>query len=77
MRAEYDEDYLFHESADCPIFDARPTLPQTREESSDQILDKLELAGRVPSKEKFRRMACNVSSIFFWQFTVLANIIFS
>lgn len=30
------------------------------EESTDQILDKLEQAGKVPSKEKFRRMACNV-----------------
>lgn len=64
MRAGYEDDYLFHDSADSPIYDARPTLPQTMEESSDQILDKLELAGRVPSKEKFRRMACNVSFIF-------------
>lgn len=29
-----------------------------REDVSDTILEKLELAGRVPSKEKFRRMAC-------------------
>lgn len=31
------------------------------EELSNDILEKLEQAGRVPSKEKFRRMACNVS----------------
>lgn len=47
------------------IFASRPMLPQpvataTSEEISDSLLDKLEQAGRVPSKEKFRRMACNV-----------------
>ncbi len=31
------------------------------EEVSNEILEKLEQAGRVPSKDKFRRMACNVS----------------
>jgi hypothetical protein len=31
------------------------------EEVQDEILDKLEQSGRVPSKEKFRRMACMVS----------------
>lgn len=37
------------------------------EELSNDILEKLEQAGRVPSKDKFRRMACNVSikSIYF------------
>jgi hypothetical protein len=39
----------------------RPVIPQSAEEVSEVILDKLEQAGRVPSKEKFRRMACNVS----------------
>jgi hypothetical protein len=38
----------------------RPVIPQSAEEASEVILDKLEQAGRVPSKEKFRRMACNV-----------------
>lgn len=27
----------------------------------ESLLDRLEKAGRVPSKEKFRRMVCNVS----------------
>jgi hypothetical protein len=43
------------------IYDSRPIIPQSSEDVSDEILDKLEQAGRVPSKEKFRRMACNVS----------------
>ena len=34
------------------------------EELSNDILEKLEQAGRVPSKDKFRRMACNVSALF-------------
>jgi hypothetical protein len=45
------------------IYSTRPTLPPTAEEISSQLLDKLEQAGRVPSKEKFRRMACNVRSL--------------
>lgn len=47
------------------ILESRPmlTVPGILggDEPSDDILDKLEQAGRVPSKEKFRRMACNVS----------------
>ena len=31
------------------------------QEHCDDILDKMEQTGRVPSKDKFRRMACNVS----------------
>lgn len=47
------------------IFESRPFIPSsTSEESSEEILEKLEQAGRVPSKEKFRRMACNVSHLF-------------
>jgi hypothetical protein len=29
---------------------------------SEDMLDRLETAGRVPSKEKYRRMVCNVRS---------------
>ncbi len=42
------------------VYAFRPTIPPTPEEASDMILEKLEQAGRVPSKDKFRRMACNV-----------------
>lgn len=44
------------------IYTYRPAIPQSVEEVGEQLLDKLEQAGRVPSKEKFRRMACNVSN---------------
>lgn len=44
------------------IYKQRPTLPVPVDEAGDQLLDKLEQAGRVPSKEKFRRMACNVNN---------------
>lgn len=43
------------------VFAFRPSIPPTPEEASDLLLEKLEQAGRVPSKDKFRRMACNVS----------------
>lgn len=43
------------------VYAFRPSIPPTPEEASDMILEKLEQAGRVPSKDKFRRMACNVS----------------
>ena len=42
------------------VYAFRPAIPQSAEEASEVLLDKLEQAGRVPSKEKFRRMACNV-----------------
>jgi hypothetical protein len=42
------------------VYAYRPPIPQSAEEVSEVLLDKLEQAGRVPSKEKFRRMACNV-----------------
>ncbi len=51
-------------SYDHGILETRPimSIPGIYiEETTDDILDKLEQAGRVPSKEKFRRMACNVS----------------
>jgi hypothetical protein len=34
---------------------------QSARTSGEEILEKLEQAGRVPSKDKFRRMVCNVS----------------
>ncbi len=46
------------------IYNYRPAIPPSPEEVSEQLLDKLEQAGRVPSKEKFRRMACNVSNSY-------------
>lgn len=52
-------------SYDTSILETRPmmSIPGIyMEETTDDILDKLEQAGRVPSKEKFRRMACNVSN---------------
>lgn len=48
------------------IYAFRPSIPATPEEASDMILEKLEQAGRVPSKDKFRRMACNVGIFFFF-----------
>lgn len=50
------------------IYAYRPAMPPTAEENSEQLLDKLEQAGRVPSKEKFRRMACNVSKLFNYKY---------
>ena len=29
-------------------------------DAGEALLNKLEISGRVPSKDKFRRMACNV-----------------
>lgn len=59
-----DFNYSLHSTRTC---DARPTqvyfsnnFHQTYDQCDD-ILDKLEQSGRVPSKDKFRRMACNVS----------------
>lgn len=52
---------------DGGVLDSRPSFgmgPTIIEETTDDILDKMEQAGRVPSKEKFRRMACNVRFIF-------------
>jgi hypothetical protein len=60
----YDDDYqnISGEKA----YSYRSNIQSNVEESSEVLLDKLEQAGRVPSKEKFRRMACNVrfSTIF-------------
>jgi hypothetical protein len=55
------DSYIQFDGSMEKIYNYRPPIPQSAEEVSDQILDKLEQAGRVPSKEKFRRMACNVS----------------
>eukprot|EP01031_Cornospumella_fuschlensis_P027840 gene27840-33621_t len=41
------------------VYAFRPSIPPTPEEASEMLLEKLEQAGRVPSKDKFRRMACN------------------
>jgi hypothetical protein len=35
------------------------------QEHCNTVLDMLEQSGRVPSKEKFRRMACNVRPIIY------------
>jgi hypothetical protein len=57
-------DAYFHNRA---MPDYVPRLKSRESQSSsdhyDDILDKLEQTGRVPSKDKFRRMACNVRKI--------------